>query len=89
MTNNNAQKEFMIRNVKISSIDERGWYIVAGGISGGVDYLYSDGIIREGVKSKDAGDAVAFWKTEVDAKVFFEKWKNDGDQEFWDGLGMT
>jgi len=89
MISDNTKKEFMIRNVKINSIDERGWYIVAGGIRGGIDYLYSDGIIRGGVQSKGAGGAIGFWLTEEAASSFFQKWKDDGDDEFWDGLGMT
>ncbi len=88
MTNDPMKKELMIRNVKIDSIDKRGWYIVSGGTNGGVDYLYSDGIIREGVLSKDPG-AFGFWPTEEAARLFFQKWKGEADEEFWDGLGMT
>lgn len=85
-----CKKEFMLANAKINSIDERGWYIVAGGINGGVDYLYSDGVIREGVKSSKAESmgAFAFWPTKEIAESFYDQWKA-GDDDFWDGLGMT
>ena len=84
---NISRKEFMVKNVKIDTVDDRGWYIVAGGINGGVDYLYSDGIIREGVYSAHREDASAFWPTEELARSFFEKWAGN-DAEFWAGLGM-
>ncbi len=78
-------KEFLIRNVHIDSIDERGWYIVAGGINGGVHYLHPDGIIRIGINNDGVG---AFWPNEQSATVFFVAWKV-ADDDFWDGLGMT
>jgi len=86
----NLRKDLMIKNAKINSIDDRGWYIVSGGISGGVDYLYNDGIIREGVCASSARSSCSsgFWPTEEAAQSFFKNWKND-DNEFWDGLGMT
>lgn len=59
---------------RINSIDERGYYIVNGdGNSGGVHYLYADGIIRDGVRSPET-DAKAFWPTETDALSFFITW---------------
>lgn len=73
-------REFLIKNVHINSIDERGWYIVAGGINGGVHYLYPDGKIRIGVNNNGVS---AFWPTEEEATAFFNVWKIP-DKEFWE-----
>jgi len=83
--NQEILKEFLIKNVHINSIDDRGWYIVASGINGGVHYLYPDGNIRIGVNNNGIS---AFWPSEEAANIFFNTWKVT-DNEFWDGLGNT
>jgi hypothetical protein len=53
--------------------DSRGWYIST---AMGVYYLYTDGVIRSGVRNKDCGSSSAFWSSEDSANTFLNEWKN-------------
>lgn len=68
--NQTALKANMVRQVKIGTADERGWYIADNTLH----YLYNDGSIHEGVNCphKKCG---AFWKTRECAQSFFDEWK--------------
>ncbi|VAW59596.1 hypothetical protein MNBD_GAMMA08-11 [hydrothermal vent metagenome] len=77
----NIKQNKLVKNMlgkhRIHTIDERGYYIVNGdGNSGGVFYLYDDGIIRKGVQGfyDNPTGADAFWPTEKEAYAFLFKW---------------
>ena len=70
--NESTLKDRFVECVIINSVDNRGFYIVGGGINGGIHYLYTDGHIRVGVN----GNGHAFWKTEKEAFEFWSHWKD-------------
>ena len=61
-------ESLMKSNVKINSIDERGFYIVDR--DGGTNYLHNDGKIRPG-----ASGGTGFWPDYTSAKEFWNRWK--------------
>lgn len=64
------------RDREASEKPSRGWYVFPRS-KGGTDYLYSDGVIRNGVNA--TCEAFAFWESEQAAKDFLQTHKG-GDQ---------
>ncbi len=76
--NPNGYRQAFSATAKVDTIDERGYYIYEGGINVGVNYLYQDGIIREGVGyDTTCINPPAFWPTEESANAFLTEWRAD------------